>query len=243
MSSPTSAAPSRIGIYGSDGTSGQETRGFNLWPIGYAGAVSAAGATPVVLHKLEPGEAWKEVLADIDGLVISESLAATPRQCADEEQLVKWCRQHNIPVLGVDQGMHLLNATFGGTTYEDLARELPEALQHRHPPEKGLRHAITVNKDTRLAELYGEGEVVVNSEHRQAVQRLARGFCVSARALDGVVEAIELEGDSWFALGVQWHPASASASGLDIQLFRGLVDASQAKGQESTRGQKVVAAA
>jgi gamma-glutamyl-gamma-aminobutyrate hydrolase PuuD len=41
--------------------------------------------------------------------------------------------------------------------------------------------------------------------------------------LDGVVEAIEADGDKWFAMGVQWRPASASASGLDIQLFRGLM--------------------
>ena len=66
---------------------------------------------------------------------------------------------------------------------------------------------------------------MVNSEHRGAVCRVARGFQVSARALDGVIEAIEAEDDGWFALGVQWHPASASASGLDIQLFRGLIEA------------------
>ena len=78
---------------------------------------------------------------------------------------------------------------------------------------------------TILADLYGEGEVVVNSEHRRAVQRVARGFRISASALDGVIEAIEADEDDWFALGVQWQPASATASGLDIQLFRGLVDA------------------
>ena len=85
--------------------------------------------------------------------------------------------------------------------------------------------------DTLLASLYGEGEVVVNSEHRQGLQRIGRGFRVSARALDGVVEAIEYENPKWFALGIQWHPASASASGLDIQLFRGLVNACRAKSQ------------
>ena len=36
-----------------------------------------------------------------------------------------------------------------------------------------------------------EGEVVVNSEHRQAVQRIANGFAASGVALDGVVEGIE----------------------------------------------------
>jgi gamma-glutamyl-gamma-aminobutyrate hydrolase PuuD len=62
------------------------------------------------------------------------------------------------------------------------------------------------------------------------VQRVARGFRVSAQALDGVVEAIEADdGTGWFALGVQWQPASPTASGLDIQLFRGLVDACRAR--------------
>ena len=68
---------------------------------------------------------------------------------------------------------------------------------------------------------------MVNSEHRRGVARIARGFRVSASALDGVIEAIEAESDPWFAVGVQWRPASASASGLDIQLFRGLIDAAR----------------
>ena len=44
------------------------------------------------------------------------------------------------------------------------------------------------------------------------IARVARGFRVSGEALDGVVEAIEADGDKWFAMGVQWRPASASAS-------------------------------
>jgi putative glutamine amidotransferase len=230
MTTPTNLP--RVGIYGSDGTAGQEGRGFNLWPVGYPGSVTAAGGTPVFLRKLEPGESWKVVLADIDAILFTESLAASPRQVSDEENLIRYCRDHQIPLLAIDQGMHVLNASFGGTTYEDLPRELPEALQHRCPPERGLRHAILVDKDTRLSELYGEGEVVVNSEHRQAVQRIGRGFTVSARALDSVVEAIEPESGDWFALGVQWHPASSSASGLDIQLFRGLVNACRTRSGE-----------
>jgi putative glutamine amidotransferase len=90
-----------------------------------------------------------------------------------------------------------------------------------------------VERGTRLADLYGEGEVVVNSEHTRAVCRLAKGFQVGARALDGVIEAIETEDDAWFAIGVQWQPASVTASGLDIQLFRGLVDACRLRMQET----------
>src|SRR5262249_1450235 len=99
---------------------------------------------------------------------------------------------------------------------------------------KGLRHAINVVRETYLADLYGEGEVAVNSEHRRGISRLARGFRVSATALDSVVEAIEFEGDRWYAMGVQWRPASASASGLDIQVSRGVINAWQKKTQTPT---------
>ena len=78
--------------------------------------------------------------------------------------------------LAIDHGMLLLNSVFGGTVYLDVARELPDALQHRHPPEKGLRHAIMVERGSLLADIYGEGEVVVSSEHRRAVNRVARGL-------------------------------------------------------------------
>jgi gamma-glutamyl-gamma-aminobutyrate hydrolase PuuD len=167
---------------------------------------------------------WSEILREIHGVVYAGNPGGASGSYADEQSLCLHCRDRKIPLLAIDQGLHTMNATFGGSVYLDLAREVPEALQHRHPPEPGLRHAIMVESDTRLATLYGEGEIVVNSEHRQAVCRLARGFRVSARALDGVIEAIELEDDDWFALGVQWRPASATASGLDIQLFRGLID-------------------
>jgi len=221
----------RIGIYGPEEPDSQESRSFALWPIGYAGAIAAAGAHPVFLKPLTPDTCWKEHLHGIDGIVLTGNKSAS-RQIAEEESLCRWCKEHGVPLLGVDEGMQALNGTFGGTLFMDLSRELPEALQHRHPPEKGLRHAINVVRGTGLADLYGEGEVVVNSEHRQAVRRLGRGFRVSATALDGVVEAIETETDDWFALGVQWRPASASASGLDIQVFRGLIDACQAPVQE-----------
>jgi putative glutamine amidotransferase len=223
MSSATSSV--QIGIYGCDERGSEPEGGCGLWPASYAGAITAAGARPVYLPSLAEGVSWDKLLAGMDGVVLVAGQARTPRQKTQEAGLFEWCRKRSLPLLGVDQGLHLLNNCFGGSIYEDLARELPEALQHRHPPEPGLRHAITVAGGTQLAKLYGEGEIVVNSEHRRAVQRVARGFRVSARALDGVIEAIEAETNAWFALGVQWHPASPTASGLDIQLFRGLVEA------------------
>ena len=55
------------------------------------------------------------------------------------------------------------------------------------------------------------------------------------------IASVEPEADGWFALGVQWRPASGTASGLDIQLFRGLIDA--ATKLHGRRGRSVLAAA
>jgi putative glutamine amidotransferase len=221
------ASPLRIGIYGWDEAQHAARSRAGLWPSGYTAALTTAGAEPVGLGKVTVSTSWDKLLKGLHGLVLAGSATPDGRHGFREEQLCEWCRKQRLPLLGVDYGLHVLNLAYGGNLYHDLARELPEALQHRHPPEAGLRHAIHVECGTRLAGLYGEGEVIVNSEHRRAVQRVARGFRVAARALDGVIEAIESEADNWFAIGVQWHPASASASGLDIQLFRGLVDACQ----------------
>ncbi len=213
----------RIGIYGNDCSFSNERHGCGLWPAGLAASVTAAEAVPIVLE--EPaGRPWASLLEGIQGVVIAGHDGAPRKHTADGEALCLWCRKQGLPLLAIDHGLHLLNTTYGGTVHFDLPRDLPEALQHRHPPERGLRHAINIVPKSILAELYGEGEVVVNSEHRRAIQRLARGFRVSANALDGVIEAVESDSD-WFALGVQWQPASATASGLDIQLFRGLIDA------------------
>ena len=221
----------RIGIYGQDYVYGKEKHGCGLWPAGIAACLTAAEAEPVFITEVGD-RSWDEVFDGLQGVVLSGHDADGRHPSAEAEEMCLWCNNRHFPLLGIDHGLHVLNTAHGGTVYLDLPRDLPEALQHRHPPERGLRHAINVHPGTGLAALYGEGEVVVNSEHRRAVQRVARGFRVSAQALDGVIESIEADGD-WFALGVQWHPASATASGLDIQLFRGLVQACNARGEKA----------
>jgi putative glutamine amidotransferase len=238
----STTTPIRIGIFGFDGTGSESGRGCGLWAPGYAAVLKAAGAEPVVVANHSANLSWGEILEGLHGVVFSGHGSAGNQLAAEEEQFCDWCRTHQFPILGIDQGLLALNASYGGSNYLDLPRDLPDALQHRHPPEKGVRHAINVVPGSRLAQLYGEGEIIVNSEHRRAACRVARGFRISARALDGVIEAIEAEADGWFALGVQWHPASETASGLDIQLFRGLVDSCGRRQHKPARAARCLAA-
>ncbi len=227
---PTKQPSIRIGIYGHDSTPKSDRHGCGLWGAGYAACLETAEAVPVLLPETPP-ISWGDTLADIHGVLLIGHDGDSRRNLSLADPLVLWCREHDFPILGVDHGMHTLNSAFGGTLFQDIGREWPEALQHRHPPERGLRHAINVIPKTVVAEIYGEGEIVVNSEHRRGVQRVARIFRASALALDGVVEAIESDNEDWFAVGIQWHPASSTASGLDIQVFRGLVTAAQRRSE------------
>ena len=164
----------RIGICGAENSAVAVMRQRNIWPVGYPGIVAAAGAEPVILSKPSGRRHWADILRDVHGVVYAGNNGGSVGTYADEQSLCLHCRDRKIPILAIDQGLQTLNATFGGSVYLDLARELPEALQHRHPPEHGLRHAILVERRTNLAAIYGEGEIVVNSEHRQAVCRPAR---------------------------------------------------------------------
>jgi putative glutamine amidotransferase len=215
----------RVALYGSEiKTKG---RGVGLWTVGYKGAITAAGAEPTFLTPAGGDESWGEVLHGFHGVVACGFEHSTPGKLGDIESLCLWCREHRFPLLTIDQALLAMNSAFGGINYTDLPREMPEALQHRHPPEPGLRHAINVMPNTLMSKIFGEGEIVVNSEHRQAIQRVANGFAATGVALDGVIEAVEHLCPSWFAVGVQWQPASPTASGLDIQVFRALIDAAK----------------
>ena len=76
-----------------------------------------------------------------------------------------------------------------------------------------------------MDEIYGGGEIRVNSNHHQAVRQVGSKMRVCALAPDGVIEAIESVDPNWFCMAVQWQPESDSASALDMQLFEGFIQA------------------
>ena len=78
-----------------------------------------------------------------------------------------------------------------------------------------------ISRESVLYSLYKTETLAVNSIHHQAVRASGRRFSVSAKAPDGVIEAIESSEFKPF-IGVQWHPEWLGESGQ--VLFRWLVD-------------------
>jgi putative glutamine amidotransferase len=127
-----------------------------------------------------------------------------------EMDLVAAFERAGKPVFGVCRGLQLLNVAYGGTLYQDIASQLPEALPHRDASVYDRNfHSIEIEPGTRLAGLYPQGRRhKVNSIHHQAIKDLAPGFVVEALSdPDGLVEAIRRpNAGKPFMAAVQWHP-------------------------------------
>ena len=122
-------------------------------------------------------------------------------------RLFEEARRSGVPVLGICRGLQVVNVALGGTLVQDIPTERPSRVVHaRSKAEKARRdHSVAITPGSRLAAIAGVPETAVNSRHHQAIGRLAPGLAVSARAPDGLPEAVEEQGPDWL-VAVQWHP-------------------------------------
>ncbi len=209
----------------------------------YIEAVAASGAEPVVL---EADHGPQGLLKDLDGLVLSGGGDVDPAlfgeaphpayspaeegRDAAEIALVHAALVSKTPVLAICRGIQVLNVAAGGTLVQDIPTEVRHSLAHRiDKPKDFPAHEVAVSPGSKLASLLGADAsrpiVEVNSRHHQAVKAVAPGFHVTAKAIDGVIEALESDDRSAFCVGVQWHPENFGADSRFRQLFRGLIHA------------------
>ena len=110
------------------------------------------------------------------------------------------------PVLAISRGMQVLNVACGGTIWQDLSLAPGKTLNHMQETSSRSKagHRVRTERGSLIRQCFGP-LFEVNSFHHQAINTPGTGVHVSARAQDGTVEAVELEGYP-FAVGVQWHP-------------------------------------
>ena len=182
----------------------------------YIESLARAGAGMRWVELSDPEQAVQDALT-CDGLLLPGGGDMDPKFYGQER--IPACGEPNLlrdaaeplllraflaadkPVLGICRGIQVMNAVLGGDLYQDIK-------PFEHLPHNGhwaKVHTVTVRRGTLLSRILGQDTVLVNSQHHQAVDRVAPGFTLAALSEDGIVEAIE-KPDAGFCLGVQWHP-------------------------------------
>ena len=211
----------------------------------YLASVEQTGARARVL---EVTESPRKVLGEIDGILLTGggdvdpvfyredrhplTDDAEPGRDEFEIDLARRAMSDGVPLLAICRGAQVLNVAAGGTLVQDIPSSVESDLSHSVKEPKDLAcHEISIVAGTKLSSVLG-GQMDaacscrVNSRHHQAVGRTGDGLVVSARAGDGVVEAIE-QPDAPFCIGVQWHPENFWRSGEFKPLFDAFVKAAR----------------
>jgi putative glutamine amidotransferase len=214
----------------------------------YIDAVAAAGGAPVVIPIGLGGEALQRIYARLDGLLLPGGDDVSPQRYGHEPHpnlglvdearddleltLAAWALRDRLPTLGICRGIQVLAVAAGGTLYQDLPSQLEQSHLHdvRDHGRDHLAHAMLVEPGSRLEAVLGPGSVLVNTFHHQAVLDVPHGFTVTARASDGVIEAIEADGPD-FLVGIQCHPEGIwrTTAPQFARLFRAFVEAAAAR--------------
>ncbi|HEX3015770.1 MAG TPA: gamma-glutamyl-gamma-aminobutyrate hydrolase family protein [Desulfobacteria bacterium] len=209
----------------------------------YVQAVSMAGGTPLLLPVLNDNAKIEQYLKTCNGLLLTGGSDVDPVHFGNEPQqkigrvyperddfelaLAEKALSRNMPILAICRGIQVLNIAAGGNIFQDIYSEVSGVLQHsQKAPRPYPWHSIELVEDSILARIFGAGALRVNSFHHQAVDLVAPGFRVAARAQDGIIEAIESM-DKKFVIGVQWHPESMVEQHEQfLKLFQAFVHAS-----------------
>ncbi|GGD07273.1 gamma-glutamyl-gamma-aminobutyrate hydrolase family protein [Halopseudomonas salina] len=196
-------------------------------------AVRWYGATPL---QVRPGEDITELRYDavvvtgghdIDPVLYAEEPEVHPKYDPERDTLesavIDDALIRGLPLLGICRGAQLLNARRGGNLFQDLKskRQLTSNRRTLLPlktllPESG----------SYLANLLRTERCRINSLHNQAIDRVGTDLLVSARDLDGIVQAVEDPGRA-FLIGVQWHPEFLLFNGRQRRLFGALIQAAR----------------
>jgi putative glutamine amidotransferase len=222
----------------------------------YVRALERVGLTPVVVPSFGSSPSDEEeaatraanVLESVSGLLLTggEDVApafygATPsphiksvsaQRDATEIALVRGARDREVPMLAICRGIQVANVALGGTLIQDIPSERPGSLDHDPDGDRGQRiHPLHVDPGSRIASALNETDFQVNSVHHQAVDCVAPGLHVTARAPDGIIEGLEPPAtDPWWAVCVQWHPEEFvdERHAPDLGLFAAFAQATKA---------------
>lgn len=220
---------------------------FSLVTQDYSEALSLAGAIPLIMpyieSRIEDEQFIKEFLDEVDGVVLpggSDIDPAlydsypekhlgniSPERDRWELKILELAMEMKKPILGICRGFQLMNIYYGGSLKVDVCGNNDDSkIPHMAlmVPKYYKTHKLEIKAGSRLAQIFKDEEVAVNSYHHQAVNKVGEGLKVSAVAPDGFIEGIE-DPSYPYLVGVQWHPEMMAARDpVQLKLFQDFVN-------------------
>lgn len=208
----------------------------------YVRAVSIGGGIPILIPAILSEADLNELYSRLDGILFSGGGDISIKYFNGEDHpkiadvddfrdvtelnLLKQSVDDGKPFLAICRGVQVMNVALGGTLYTHIPDQFPNALPHDNEEFTTIVHPVNVDETSRLAEIFGETLLHVNSLHHQGLKDVASGLRVVGHAPDGMIEAVELPSHP-YALGVQWHPEWLTDQPVMQRLFKSFVDASR----------------
>lgn len=151
-----------------------------------------------------------ELLKNINGVII----ASDDGQYGIEGKIsvAKWCRQHNIPTLGIGSGMHCMIIEYARNVlglYDTVISKCNSSIDLAIGCDT---YNCLLNKDSQLAEIYDTTNIKERHNNQYELDNKYRNeFEQSGMLCSGIhqgncgIGAIELQENRWY-IGVQYHP-------------------------------------
>jgi putative glutamine amidotransferase len=211
----------------------------------YLHAVQQAGGVPVLLPPQLSKSSLERLVRGLDAVLLTGGgdmdpaafgeaphptlYDVAPSRDALETQVTLIALEKKTPLLAICRGVQVLNVVLGGSLHQDVATEPGTEIQHSQKEARDqTTHKVTVASGSRLSRVLGGLDLEVNSFHHQVIKSLGRGLVPVAWAPDRLIEGVELDDDSRFVLGVQWHPEHLVGNSEPARrLFSALVTAAR----------------
>ena len=196
-------------------------------------------------EKLNDGNV-EETLKDMDGVIIAPGFGQ--RGIEGKFVALKWCREHDVPTLGICLGMQCMVIEFARNVLglkDANSTEMNPQTQHNvidlMEEQKSIsnmggtmrlgEYECVLRGGSKVAQAYGKTDIKERHRHRfefneeYRAQFEAAGMqCVGENPSTHLVEVVEIPDKKWF-IGTQYHPEYSSTVLSPNPLFLSFVKA------------------
>ncbi len=230
-------------VIGITGSFSKKSGPRGMFTVGgdYVKSVWMAGGTPMVLSVTTDDEMIASYIDSIDGYLCPGGGDIAPHLYGEdpvrgmsyfnmdqdyfEMEMIRGCVKAGKPVFGICRGMQVANVAFGGKMIQDIPSQYKTVQAHGGSMDARDEpfHSVMLEEGSLMKEIFGKDKIMTNTFHHQAVKDVPEMFTITARAADGIPEAMECREKK--ILAVQFHPENM-AQRFDefVGLFKWLID-------------------